>query len=75
MATNYDSAIILQLIKLEVGNIDEIIDAMNNVVNKNDINEILDYIIKNKNKCNKDNDNQMIRNNQTWIQDLNIKDH
>ena len=46
----YNKDIILQLIKLKVANIDEIINAMDNVINKNDINEITDYIIKNRQK-------------------------
>ena len=44
----YNKDIISQLIKLQIGDMEEIINAMNNVINKNDINEILDYINKNK---------------------------
>ena len=46
----YNKDIISQLIKLEIGDMEEIIDAMNNVMNKKDINEIVDYITKNQPK-------------------------
>ena len=42
---HYNEDIINQLIVLGVGTRDEIINAINNVINKNDINSILDYIL------------------------------
>ena len=40
--------IINELIKFDIGTRDEILEAMNHVINKNDINEITDYINKSK---------------------------
>ena len=45
---HYNEDIIDQLLVLGVGTRNEIINAINNVINKNDINSILDYILKKK---------------------------
>ena len=42
--------IINQLLQFGIGTKEEIINAMNNVINKHDINEIADYIINNQQK-------------------------
>ena len=46
---NYDMDIINQLIEFEMGTKSQIINAMNNVVDKNDINQIVEYL-KSKHK-------------------------
>ena len=47
---NYNEDIIKQLITFGIGTRNEIISAMNQIVNKNDINEIIDYLNNNKEK-------------------------
>ena len=46
----YNMDIINELILFEFGNISQIKNAINNVINKNDINEIIDYLNSNHNK-------------------------
>ena len=45
--------IINELILFEFGNISQIKNAINNVINKNDINEIIDYLNSNHKKYKK----------------------
>ena len=47
---SYKKDIIKQLISFGIGTRNEIISAMDNVVNSNDINEITNYLIKNQHK-------------------------
>ena len=42
--------IISQLIKLNIGSREEIIDAINDVINKNNINDIAEYILNKQQK-------------------------
>eukprot|EP01084_Bolivina_argentea_P104506 187112_1 len=46
----FDNDIIEQLIILNVGNRDEIMNAMKNVINPNDINEIINYLTNEQNE-------------------------
>ena len=47
---NYDNDLINQLLQLELGTKDQIINAMDNVVNSNDIDEITEYLIATTNE-------------------------
>ena len=46
--TKYDQDIINQLIAFEIGTKIEIMDAMDNVINRNDINEITEYLVSSR---------------------------
>ena len=48
--SDYNKDIISQLIKFNIGTREEIIAAMNSVVNKNDINEIANFVMNNNEK-------------------------
>ena len=48
--SNYNEDIISQLIKFNIGTREEIIAAMKVVVNKNDINEIANFVMNNNEK-------------------------
>ena len=52
----YNEEIISTLITFGIGTREDIINAMNNVVNKNDINEISEYIMNNTEKKLNDDD-------------------
>ena len=50
--SNNQQDIVNQLLTFGIGTKHEILNAINNVINKNDINEIIDYIQKNQQKQN-----------------------
>ena len=50
MAKTSENDIIEQLLQFNVGTREEIVNGINNSINKNDINEITQYIITNKEK-------------------------